>query len=390
LWFDLRISGDRSANGGAATGTQPRVRIDFHGSVPRSVFLEEGMPRYLIHVGPHKTGTTYMQLRFDAARERLRHSGVAYPTEWSAGPRLPSHLKLCLDIRAANVSSLSSTFEQIARSGVEDVLISAEDLNGLEQKELGYLREALGGDQAMVIFYCRRWSELLPSLWQERVKHGFDETFPEFLAGHISDPLGSPVLNFAYALDKYARAFGRENVRIVSYSNVCDDELDLAEHFFDTFLPKHRAVLDGLPPMANARPNPSLPMLDIEVIRALNSFHAMNGGKRHPELREWYTVHARQFDLSEVFSAIGSNTQTLRLSDASSAMARLHEEVLTGYPGLMVAPLRDGRLFDPGVREISFAQPRYLMNRAARAALEGVYAAFLAASRAAHDGSRAP
>jgi hypothetical protein len=348
------------------------------------------MPRYLIHVGPHKTGTTYLQLRFDAARERLRHSGVAYPAEWSAGPRLPSHLKLCVDIRAANVSYLSSMFEQIARSGVEDVLISAEDLNSLEEKELGYLREALGGDQAVVIFYCRRWSELLPSLWQERVKHGFDETFPEFVAFHIRNPLDSRLLNFAFALDKYARVFGRENVRIVSYSNVCDDGLDLAEHFFDTFLPKHRAVLDGLLPMANARPNTSLPMLEIEVMRGLNSFHAMNGGKRSPELRVWYSAHRRQFDLSELFSAIGSNMQTLRLSDVSAAVARLHEEVLTRYPGLMVAPVRDGRLFDPQVRDISFAQPRYLMNRAAHAALEGVYAAFVAASCAAHDGSREP
>lgn len=348
------------------------------------------MPRYLIHVGPHKTGTTYLQLRFDAARERLRHSGLAYPMEWSGGPGGPSHQKLFLAIRAANVSDLSSMFEQVARSGVEDVLISSEDLNHLDEKELDYLREALGGDQAVVVFYCRRWSELLPSLWQERVKHGSDETFPEFFATHISKPLASPVLNFAYSLDKYARAFGRENVRIVSYSNVCDDGLDLAEHFFDMFLPNHRAVLDGLPAIANARPNPSLPMVDIEVMRALNSFHVLNGGNTGPELRDWYLAHARQFDLSELFSAIESNMQTLRFSDASAAVARLHQVVLTGYSGQMVAPVRGGRLFDAQVHDVSFARPRYLVNGAASAALEGLYAAFVAASRAAHAGSQAP
>jgi hypothetical protein len=347
------------------------------------------MPRYLIHVGPHKTGSTYLQLRFDAARERLRQGGVAYPTEWSSGPGEPSHRKLFLDIRAANVGYLSFMFERIARSGIEDVLISAEDLNHLDQKELGYLREALGGHQAIVIFYCRRWSELLTSLWQERVKHGNDETFPEFFAAHISNPLSSPVFNFAYALDKYASAFGKENVRIVSYSNVCDNKLDLAEHFFDTFLPKYRSVLDGLPPTADARPNRSLPMLDIEVIRSLNSFHAMNGGNRGAELRAWYLAHSGQFDLSELFSAIGSNMQTLRFSDASAAVARLHDKVLTGYAGLMVEPALDGRLFDTQVRDIRFAQPRYLMNRAAHSALEGVYAAFVAASCAAPDASRA-
>src|SRR5208337_3002789 len=104
--------------------------------------------------------------------------------------------------------------------------------------------------------------------------HGYDETFPEFFSANIGDPLASHVMNFAYSLDKYSSAFGKENIRIVSYSNVCDDELDLAEHFFDTFLPQHRSVLDGLPPIANARPNQSFPVLDIEMIRVLNSFHA--------------------------------------------------------------------------------------------------------------------
>ena len=344
------------------------------------------MPRYLIHVGPHKTGTTYLQLRFDAARERLRERGVIYPAELSASKREPSHRKLFLDIRASNISYLRFVFEQIAHKGAEHVLISAEDLNHLEPQELGSLREAIDGGPATIIFYCRRWSELLPSLWQERVKHGYDETFPEFFAANISDPLASPVMNFAYSLDKYASVFGKENIRVVSYSNVCDDKLDLAEHFFDAFLPQHRAVLDGLPPLANAWPNHSFAAVDIEVIRVLNSFHMQNGGGRDTELRDWYMAHARTFDLSELFAAIESNLAVLRFSDASSAVARLHDEVLAAYAGVLVDPVRKGCLFEAGTSEIRVAQPRYLANRAARAALDKVYAAFLEAScRAAGD-----
>ncbi len=341
------------------------------------------MPRSLIHVGPHKTGTTYLQLSFAAARQRLRERGVIYPAEWSASKTKSSHRKLFLAIRASNINYLCFMFEQIARKGAELVLISSEDLNHLEWQELVSLREAIDGGQATVIFYCRRWSEVLPSLWQERVKHGYDKTFPEFFAASISDPLASPVMNFAYSLDKYANAFGKENIRIVSYSNVCDDKLDLAEHFFDSFLPQHRSVLDGLPPIANTRPNASYPALDIEVIRVLNSFHAMNGGQRGPELRDWYMAHARTFDLSELFAAIGSNMAALRFSDASSAVARVHAEVLAAYAGVLVEPVRKGRLFDARASEIGFVQPRYLTNRAARAALDKVYAAFLDASRPA-------
>ena len=120
---------------------------------------------------------------------------------------------------------------------------------------------------------------MLPSLWQEKVKHGCDEKFPEFFSANIADPLASPVMNFTYSLDKYASVFGKENTRVVSYSNVCADKLDLAEHFFDAFLPEHQSVLDGLPPLASARPNQSFAAVNIEVIRVLNSFHIQNGGE---------------------------------------------------------------------------------------------------------------
>ena len=52
------------------------------------------MPRYLVHVGPHKTGTTYIQTRLDAARDRMRAVGVAYAETWRAEAAVPSHLRL--------------------------------------------------------------------------------------------------------------------------------------------------------------------------------------------------------------------------------------------------------------------------------------------------------
>jgi hypothetical protein len=97
-------------------------------------------------------------------------------------------------------------------------------------------------------------------------------------------------------------------------------------------------------------------------------------------LRDWYMAHARTFDLSELFSAIGSNIALLRFSDASSAVVRLHDAVLAAYAGVLVDPVRKGCLFEVGTSEIRVVQPRYLTNRAARAALDKVYAAFLQAS----------
>jgi hypothetical protein len=72
--------------------------------------------------------------------------------------------------------------------------------------------------------------------------------------------------------------------------------------------------------------------------------------------------------------------ELLRFSDTSSAMVRLHDEVLAAYACVLVEPVRKGCLFDARKSEIGFVQPRYLTNGAARTALETVYAAFLKAS----------
>jgi hypothetical protein len=194
---------------------------------------------------------------------------VAYPSEWSSAEGEPSHRKLVVGLREARIAQLRSQFEAIERDDPDYVLISAEGLDHLQQSALELMKTLIGGHPVTVIFYCRRWSELLPSLWQERVKHGHDETFPEFFSINVNDPFESIVMNFARRLDIYSTVFGRETIKLVSYSNLCDAGIDLAEHFFEAFLPQHRPLIDGLPDLPVARPNQSLPLLDIEVIRAL-------------------------------------------------------------------------------------------------------------------------
>ncbi len=334
------------------------------------------MPRYLIHVGPHKTGTTYLQLRFDAARERLRQTGVAYPSEWSSAAGEPSHRKLVVGLREARIAQLRSQFEAIERDDPAHVLISAEGISHLEQSALELLNALIHGQPVTVMFYCRRWSELLPSLWQERVKHGHNETFPEFFSINAGDPLKSIVMNFARRLDIYAKVFGRENIRLVSYSNLCDAGIDLAEHFFDSFLPRHRSLIDDLPDLPVARPNQSLPPLDIEVIRALNAFNARSGMPLSSALRDWYIANAGRFDLADLFAAIQANAATLPFSDASSSTQLLQDTLSATYGDLMVQPSQPGCLFAPGAAEVVFFRQRYLTNRVARETLDKVYAAF--------------
>ena len=127
-------------------------------------------------------------------------------------------------------------FEFLNGSGNETVLLSAEDLVGLSAANILTLRSLLGGASARVIFYCRRWSELLPSGWQELVKHGHTMTLPEFFSAHVVNAPGSNIINYGQALDRYAEHFGLENISLVSYSNIIDNNGDLFVHFCRNFL----------------------------------------------------------------------------------------------------------------------------------------------------------
>ncbi len=328
------------------------------------------MPHYL------KTGTTYLQFRLDAARQQLGRAGVAYPSTWSASEALPSHHKLMVGLREAHVDQLRSQFDAIELDDPDYVLISAEGLNLLKPPAIALLKTLIAHNPATIVFYCRRWSELLPSLWQEKVKHGYYATFPKYLMDESTDPFASEMMNFAKRLDIYSSIFGRESIKLVSYSNLCDDDVDIAGHFFDCFLPQHRRLFDDCPRPSASRPNQSLPPRETEVIRALNAIHHHNGMPTDTKLREWYIANRSRFDLETLYSAIQQNIATLRFSDTSPDAQRLHGMLVAAYGNLMVPPLFSPHLFSPREADIVFYKQGYLANADARLVLEHFYASF--------------
>ena len=104
------------------------------------------MPNFVIHVGPHKTGTKYLQrcLAFHADRLRLR--GIVVPTERNHSPENPSHDSLIQRLNAAGFSELEAKFGRLRAARVKTVVISAEDISTLSAEGLAMLRELVGAE----------------------------------------------------------------------------------------------------------------------------------------------------------------------------------------------------------------------------------------------------
>jgi hypothetical protein len=311
------------------------------------------VPRYLIHIGPFKTGTTYLQHGFTQMRPELAARGVDYPGAWG-GPH--GHHTLAAALGQDGDTSLAEAFGVLNRSGADTILLSSEEFAKLNDAGVRRLNALLGGAPATVVFYCRRWSELIPSLWREAVKHGSLATFPEFVVSCLADPLVAEELNFELVLARYTSVFGPRAIRLVSYNGVLETGIDLLTHFCQHFL-----NWPDPPPTGLDRVNESLDMVDAEIIRALNALEwtrAREGRERlyKPFLEEKNELPVRFL----VEQSMQYLVNSIRLDDAASIFARLHTGIAARYKTAMVPPFPASALFKPHCSDVSYIRQDYL------------------------------
>jgi hypothetical protein len=338
-------------------------------SAADDVRLMPSGPAFVFHIGPHKTGTTYLQTRFEALRAALAGQGVLYPPHWQDGPG-KGHAALAARLKAGDYARLAGEFAALLDQPADTVLISAEDLSSLAPDALAALRAMLAGRAARFVFYTRRWSALLPSIWQERVKQGQSYSFPEFLVSCLRNPAETPVLNVSLRLENFGQVFGAASVHLVSHSELEDRGIDLFSHFTANFLHwRDPPTQDGGAPV-----NASRDAATIEIVRLVNSLSRQRGAVPGDRLRVAFDRLPERDALRPVMAAIEAHTRTMRLNDRWPGLAALHESLVTQYGARMVAPKRPALLFKPGVRDVPFADPAYLAEPGVAESLRGLHA----------------
>ena len=143
---------------------------------PREVF---------VHIGPPKTGTTYLQSVFWRNRKALTDAGVYVPL---ASPG--KHFHAALDLRQIpfkgwNNPAVPGTWGKLVTATLsaptERVLISHELFAGATADEVGRLVEDLAPADVHVVCGARDLARQLPAVWQETVKNRSGQRFEAFL-----------------------------------------------------------------------------------------------------------------------------------------------------------------------------------------------------------------
>ena len=295
-------------------------------------------PRYVIHVGLPKTGTKYLQYNFWKQREQLRAQGVYYPSEWWEESTIFAHHELAEQLRKAPVAAVSEIFSRLNFCGSETVLLSSEGFNPVPAPGLEFLRDVTKGARIDIVFYARRWSDWIPSQWQQAVKQGSLQTFPEWHAHLLSTADTHPGINQAIFLDKFSRIFGRDNLKLISYSNLGDHKVDIFDHFCSRIL-----NLAASPAIKGGGDlvHESMGAVLTELVRALNARQVVRSEKPGYHIFEaWRAISADPAlanDVALVYGAMRRHLVEQTIDDDVFFLRPIYAR-LNEYRSLLVSP----------------------------------------------------
>jgi hypothetical protein len=199
-----------------------------------------------IHIGAGKTGTTAIQSFLSRNRNWLRKQGVVVPdVAMRDGPEVDgchtSYFERPGADRTQSAAEFAKNVETLfAKSGVRQVVISAENLSNPDAGALTWLDDVVSRYETEVIIYLRRQDDYLLSSWQQ----WFAKVEPDFstLLNSYVGVLG----DWRAVLEQWERIVGRERIRVRLYERdrLLDGDVvaDFAQFLrVDEAIPDHAA-----------------------------------------------------------------------------------------------------------------------------------------------------
>jgi hypothetical protein len=226
----------------------------------------------LLHIGPHKTGTTAVQDAFHMARARLPAHGVVYPGEG----RQPLQAVLAvtgqpplLGEAAPGIAHWTCLVRDVRAARDQRVVVSSEFFAGADDSAARRVLADLGGSRVHVVVTVRPLARIMPSQWQQYLQNGYCFPYLEWLAGILSEPPRTPTPGFwrRHRHDKliarWAAAAGVQNLTVIV---VDDTNPSMLLRTFESLLGLPR----GLLALGERAGNRSLTLAEAEVVRLVN------------------------------------------------------------------------------------------------------------------------
>ncbi|NOH02551.1 MAG: hypothetical protein HND47_11645 [Chloroflexi bacterium] len=233
------------------------------------------MSTIFFHVGPHKTGSTYLQDTFARQAMSLENQGVLYPSigrEYSTGHH---NIAWFFEERPhinTNRAKLSGDLLRLEAEESKNVLLSSEEFSRLLDAQTENLKAAFPNWDFHTIYFLRKGSSLIVSLWQESIKNGLITTpLDKTTLSIISDNMKYDPFNHDANIAKFKRRLEGE-VSVLNYNELLASRTDLTQPVSE--------IINADLKQEHKRINPSLGMEVAELVRAANLYNARIGKRR--------------------------------------------------------------------------------------------------------------
>ena len=224
----------------------------------------------LLHIGPHKTGTTTIQGALHLARERLAAQGVVYP----GTGRQPLRAILAVTGQPAllgeslpDMAHWAWLVREVTNARDKRVAVSSEFLAEADDAAACRVVRDLGGQRVHVVVTLRPLSRILPSQWQQYLQNGYRMQYLEWLEGIFSDPPDTPTPGF-WRRHRHDELVARwmKAAQHLTVVVVDDDDRLMLLRTFESMLGLPRGFLRA----GEGAANRSLTLAEAEVVRLLN------------------------------------------------------------------------------------------------------------------------
>lgn len=228
----------------------------------------------LLHIGPHKTGTTAIQGAFHGARERLAEHGILYA---GGGVRHPQQAaaaitgaKLGRGFEKPTPDHWKALCEEVNNAGDQTVVISSEFFANGDDAAAAVAVEGLGGPRVHVVVTLRPLLKIMPSQWQQYVQNGLRMSYEDWLDGMLRQPpYDKPTPTFWQRhrhdslIERWANVVGPERLTAIVVDTA--DPLRQLRVFEDLV-----GLPDGILAPERDTDNRSLTLGEVEFVRRLN------------------------------------------------------------------------------------------------------------------------
>ncbi|MEU5316406.1 hypothetical protein AB0G67_06725 [Streptomyces sp. NPDC021056] len=336
----------------------------------------------LLHIGPHKTGTTSIQGALFAVKDRLGGYGV----DWPAATRHPMEAVLAACARPGMMGDAGPSEKQWLQlvdkargAGRRTSVISSEFFaDAPDDATVARIVEQLGRESAHILVTLRPLARIMPSQWQQYVQNGLRMGYEDWLEHMLRKaPYDKPNPSFWHRhrhdrlVERWARAAGPERVTVVV---VDDRDRGGLMRTFESLLGLPADLLQEVPDAANR----SLTLAETEMLRNLNKEFR---GNDLPE--ELYSKLVRHGAVMHMKNACSPTAQDVKISTpqwAVEAAAEIGARMARRIGTMGVRVLGDPALLSavPKPATRTPAEPRIAPEVAAQA-LYGALAAAAAA-----------